>query len=1377
MAAPALAGARDADGLTPLHLAVVHGNVPLVQTLLAAGADVNARDDEHHTVVHWATVCGEVGALRAVLAAGAEAATPDQHGGYPLHYAAQMCGAPAATDHQSRGAALEVMRALIKEGAAQVDVRDADGRTPLLWAASAGSAAAVLALHQAGARVDDADRDGLTALHCAAARGHTEALETLVGLCGARVDVADSHGCTPLHYAAALGHADATSALLQHGADSHRQDRRGRSPAHTAAAKGQIETVRILGARGANLWLRNSKGDLPLHEAVASGRRELVKWLLDGRPSQVNATNHEGRTPLHIAAATDNADLCRLLLDRGAEVNPVARSSKNEPLTPLDCATSRGHRSTAKYLQMHGGLPASKLANTQIVIDGAPITALPTRRVTSTKIDVRDRIRIEKREVVELSSPVPERRRIKDRHESISSSSSSIDRKSRKRSENRYSDRYHDRRKRLMEPQKSFSDGYDSEHEVHSRDHSYDRKHRKGSKKSRSKSEPSECRRSKSSAKQHRRYRSGSESSSGSESYSEKKKSKRHRKRSKRRTSSTTESSSSESSERRSTKRKGKKTSIHIENDDEKQSVNIIKYKGAENVQSAGEGKQDNIEDGADPTVAPVKSETDKEDGQLVKSKTLSETETDTLSVKTNMIVTEAQIHMERASSQQGSSEIHVTVDSLNNVSIETANLSLTHKDLNEETKLDSQTAQIADDTKVLEGTIDTTAAVESDVQPKTHEAANESTLKEEIPITDVNKTETKEAELVKSESTTVDSTAKAGETLAESQKPSKDTESAGASPTPTGEAKTAESSSNSTLERHRKRSFQVLSGPDEPSDGKQGDLETFGTGGSEQIDREKSTSVSFANKDEVFESKDSDKLSDHPMGEEVLHGELETDDQIQNNLQKDSSSNTMSSEEKRKEYASTTGSSSELAEKGIVTVIDGEVTSSDRAVQQVIMENVTDDYDINLPLAQSSPKSVRKTSKDSQLGSRKSSIYETESYKVLSDVASVPDASSPGILKKRSKLVEGALEDDKEESFVDDRLAKDGIYGRIPSVSDNELYSHSEANGRRKRFRKKGRAKSRSTIRSKSENSERGYESSGLMDSGFEPSPRAIQRRIMSPRLAAYYQQRNASGRHSGKFDSRIPVRKPGDKHAVDMKSVTQRIQTNMRRYYCERKIFQHLLELKRLQIRTSKTNEAVLVKRAIEEYNKSSLASVGLGPYNNPDFSFSSFEKFLYESLRKLQKSGKKHLDNLPLKPFDFDYGESELYKMSSIPDNPCLCTSKTHRCFHAVHAYTGIPCSAYIPFKLDHHTMPKPATAGPSTKSKGFLPKINNKPPTGPGKAHVTLEVSHGTERQLIALPAEKLDKNKRYYVTFTVKGSEPPSDNDNSSPTNAKSVRSG
>lgn len=780
---------------------------------------------------------------------------------------------------------------------------------------------------------------------------------------------------------------------------------------------------------------------------------------------------------------------------------------------------------------MHGGLPASKLANTQIVIDGAQITALPTRRVTSTKIDVRDKIRIEKREVVELSSPLPERRRIKDRNDSDTTSSSSPDRRGRKRSDSKHSDRYYDRRKRLMETQKSFSDGYDTELEGYERD-SYDRKHKKGSKKSRSKSEPSESRRSKSSAKQHH-YRSGSESSQGSESYSARKKSKSQRKRSKRRTTSTTESSDTESSERRSTKRKGKKTSIHIENDDEKQSVNIVKYKGTDNEPCVAERNE--VDEGINE-LAVMKADTDKEDNQLVKSKTLSETETDTLSVKTNMIVTEALIHMERESSKQGGSEITVNIDSSNNVSIETANLSVTHKDLSEESKLGTEKVEIEEgnkDDQTINVTRVDSQKQESDpkVKETTSSTLDENKVSEEV---ETNKTKLETSEGIPT----------ADETIKNDM--SKKTESSPISE----DGKLNESSSN-TLERSRKRSFQVLSGPESSFDK---ETATASTGTDDKTtdlqDKSGSPTVSFANKDEILESKDSSKLSDHLMGEEVNHSEVgpQTDGNL-DNLEKNSS-NINTSEEKRKDYASTTGSSTEAiqnGEKGLVTIIDGHVSPGDRAVQQVIMENLSEDYDINLPLAQASPKRVRKTSKESQISSRKSSIYETESYKVLSDIASAPDTGSPGILKKVSKLDVGSLEDENDP--FENKLAKESFIGRVPSVSDNEIYSHSEVNGRRKRFRKKGRSKSRTTIRSKSENSERGYESSGLMDSGFEPSPRAMQRRIMSPRLAAYYQQRNASGRFSGKSDSRIPVRKPGDKNAVDMKSVTQRIQTNMRR------------------------------------------------------------------------------------------------------------------------------------------------------------------------------------------------------------------------------------
>lgn len=55
MAAPELIETRDEDGFTPLHLAVIAGNMPLVTFLLANNADVEAVDSEKHTVVHWAT--------------------------------------------------------------------------------------------------------------------------------------------------------------------------------------------------------------------------------------------------------------------------------------------------------------------------------------------------------------------------------------------------------------------------------------------------------------------------------------------------------------------------------------------------------------------------------------------------------------------------------------------------------------------------------------------------------------------------------------------------------------------------------------------------------------------------------------------------------------------------------------------------------------------------------------------------------------------------------------------------------------------------------------------------------------------------------------------------------------------------------------------------------------------------------------------------------------------------------------------------------------------------------------------------------------------------------------------------------------------------
>lgn len=217
---------------------------------------------------------------------------------------------------------MQVLQTLLQHPDIKVNVEDGEGRQPLLWASSAGSAKAVLALIRAGSTVDASDKDGLTALHCAASRGHTDCIDTLLTLCGMSPDVIDSNGCTALHYSVTLGHADATALLLAHGADPNRQDRKGRSSAHCGCAKGQFETVKLIGTNNANLWLKNARGDLPLHEAAASGRRDLVKWLLEARPSQVNARNNDGRCPLHLAALNDNADMCKVSLNKQSICNP-----------------------------------------------------------------------------------------------------------------------------------------------------------------------------------------------------------------------------------------------------------------------------------------------------------------------------------------------------------------------------------------------------------------------------------------------------------------------------------------------------------------------------------------------------------------------------------------------------------------------------------------------------------------------------------------------------------------------------------------------------------------------------------------------------------------------------------------------------------------------------------------------------------------------------------------------------------------------------------------------------------------------------------------------------------------------------------------------
>lgn len=53
----------------------------------------------------------------------------------------------------------------------------------------------------------------------------------------------------------------------------------------------------------------------------------------------------------------------KVLLDLQASVNPIMRTSKGQLATPLDAALHKGNRNCAKYLQLHGAVPAHKLTD------------------------------------------------------------------------------------------------------------------------------------------------------------------------------------------------------------------------------------------------------------------------------------------------------------------------------------------------------------------------------------------------------------------------------------------------------------------------------------------------------------------------------------------------------------------------------------------------------------------------------------------------------------------------------------------------------------------------------------------------------------------------------------------------------------------------------------------------------------------------------------------------------------------------------------------------------------------------------------------------------------------------------------------------------
>ncbi len=145
------------------------------------------------------------------------------------------------------------------EAGADVNARDDNGVTPLMFALADNEPAMAELLIDQGADVEGRDEEGWSALMVAAAQ-HEPAVATTLIDHGADIEVRNVHGWTPLVPAALRDDPAMLETLVEHGADINTRDQNRSTPLMDAAAHNIPSMVEALLALGADPALTNKDG-------------------------------------------------------------------------------------------------------------------------------------------------------------------------------------------------------------------------------------------------------------------------------------------------------------------------------------------------------------------------------------------------------------------------------------------------------------------------------------------------------------------------------------------------------------------------------------------------------------------------------------------------------------------------------------------------------------------------------------------------------------------------------------------------------------------------------------------------------------------------------------------------------------------------------------------------------------------------------------------------------------------------------------------------------------------------------------------------------------------------------------------------------------
>ncbi|NP_001158473.1 nuclear factor kappa-B [Saccoglossus kowalevskii] len=291
-----LTAVQDENGDSALHLAVIHGHVEVVHSLLSVIISipqqqiVNRYNNLRQTPLHLAVITGQPEAVELLLRCGADVSKLDRHGNTAAHLAAEL-------------GSVNCLKVLLRQ---QRELKEGKRYPELDWK----------------------NYEGFTCVHLAVKAGSLNCLRSLVSV-GANVNEPDGKsGHTALHHAVEHEHLGIIGYLiLEAQSDLHAQNFAGDTVLHIASGRQMYNVAALLVAAGSDPWMENYE---PLEESEDEEQEKEIDTSDD---------DSYGETSLDLAMDDQMAKILKgepyhpSILSKSSHISAVPMATHSEKTT------------------------------------------------------------------------------------------------------------------------------------------------------------------------------------------------------------------------------------------------------------------------------------------------------------------------------------------------------------------------------------------------------------------------------------------------------------------------------------------------------------------------------------------------------------------------------------------------------------------------------------------------------------------------------------------------------------------------------------------------------------------------------------------------------------------------------------------------------------------------------------------------------------------------------------------------------------------------------------------------------------------------------------------------------------------------------------